>query len=118
MGIGMISGGIDWLDVLPPVRSLGTMYVLYMFIYILVVYFGLTHVLTGIFVNASTHAVALNREIAIDVAIATKNTITQELITLFLEAGKEGEDSVPWSEFQNRLCDERIRAYFMSLDLD
>merc|ERR1719150_29563 len=70
--IGMVSGGVDWLDVSMPIRELGPIYVISLISYINFVLLGLMNILTGIFVNAAHHACALNREIAIDATITER----------------------------------------------
>lgn len=60
----------------------------------------------------------MNREIAIDEALANKKTMIHELVGLFLDIDEDHDNSLSWDELQERFQDERIKAYFMSLDLD
>lgn len=116
--IGVISGGVDWLNVKDPIEELGTMYVIGLLLYVIFVLFGLMNILTGIFVNAATQAAQMNREIAIDNAMANKAKLTHELVNLFLECDADQNNKLTWDELQEKFRDERIKAYFISLDLD
>merc|ERR1711896_41227 len=40
------------------------------------------------------------------------------MVALFLEADADGSGSVTWEEFHAYLQDEKIKAYFMALELD
>merc|ERR1712217_407748 len=111
--IGMVSGGVDWLDVSMPIRELGPIYVISLISYISFVLLGLMNILTGIFVNAAHQACALNREIAIDATISERKAIIGELMRLFLEVLTDSNDcekSLSWDEFENKSTDERIKA--------
>mmetsp|Transcript_10798 Transcript_10798/g.30584 ORF Transcript_10798/g.30584 Transcript_10798/m.30584 type:complete len:261 (+) Transcript_10798:3-785(+) len=119
--IGMVSGGVDWLDVSVLICKLGPFYVISLITYINFVQMGLMNILTGIFVNAAHQASALNREIAIDQTISTRKAIVNELMRLFIEVFADcdqPEKSLSWEEFESKFTDERIKAYFLSLDLD
>jgi len=117
----MVSGGVDWLDVSIPIRELGPFYVISLISYITFVLLGLMNILTGIFVSAAHQACSLNREIAIDATISERKAIVGELMRLFLEVltdSNDSEKSLSWDEFETKFTDERIKAYFLSLDLD
>mmetsp|Transcript_10796 Transcript_10796/g.30573 ORF Transcript_10796/g.30573 Transcript_10796/m.30573 type:complete len:260 (+) Transcript_10796:3-782(+) len=119
--LGMVSGGVDWLDVSVLICKLGPFYVISLITYINFVQMGLMNILTGIFVNAAHQASALNREIAIDQTISTRKAIVNELMRLFIEVFADcdqPEKSLSWEEFESKFTDERIKAYFLSLDLD
>merc|ERR1712061_293804 len=98
--------------------ELGLIYVIGFFLYVVFVLFGLMNILTGIFVNAATQAAQMNREIAIDNAMANKTKLTRELVNLFLECDQDQNNKLSLEELQDRFGDERIKAYFISLDLD
>merc|ERR1712232_409685 len=86
--------------------------------YMLFTTVGLLNILTGIFVNVAIQLSAMNREIAIDEAIANRDSIVKEIVELFVEADVDGSGSLSWREFQNFVQDERIKAFFMALELD
>jgi voltage-gated sodium channel len=116
--LGAVTGGYDWADVAQPIAAIGPFYKLGFLVYILFVFFALLNVLTGIFVNVAMDSCAMNREIAIDAAITNKENIVKEVVDLFQEADKDRSGSLSWEEFEEYIQDEKIRAFFMALDLD
>ena len=50
---------------------------------------------------------------AIDSVISQKETMIEDMISLFLEADLDKSGTVSWVEFQGYLQDEKIKAYFM-----
>jgi hypothetical protein len=71
----------------------------------------------------------MNRQLAIDAAMKKRESMISEMVDIFLEAGIDGREDefeggedrvikVSWEQFQKRLCDEGMKAYFMAMDLD
>merc|ERR1719174_1613416 len=60
----------------------------------------------------------MNRELAIDSIMCKRETMIEDMVNLFLEADVDQSGTVSWEEFQTYLQDEKIKAYFMALELD
>jgi hypothetical protein len=113
-----VSAGYDWGPVSNPVTHCGWLYTILFLAYISFVLLGLMNILNGIFVNAALQSSAMNRELAADQVMAKRDAMIQDMVGLFLEADEDKSGTVSWDEFQVYLQDEKIKAYFMSLDLD
>jgi hypothetical protein len=113
-----VTGGVDWNDASEPIEMTNWYYKWYFLFYVLFVFMCLLNVLTGIFVNVAMQATQMNREIAIDEAIQNRDSIVKEVIELFLEADTDGSGALSFDEFQEFLADEKIKAFFMALELD
>merc|ERR1712110_361859 len=116
--ISAVTGGYDWNDVSEPIRETGFVYKYFFLFYVLLMTFGVLNVLTGIFVHVAMQSSVMNREIAIDEAISNRDSIVKEVIELFLEADTDGSGALSWTEFEEFIQDEKIKAFFMSLELD
>merc|ERR1712226_36382 len=116
--ISAVSGGADWNDVSEPIYETGVAYKYYFLFYVLFVTFGVLNVLTGIFVHVAMQSSLMNREIAIDEAISNRDSIVKEVIELFLDADTDQSGALSWTEFEEFIQDEKIKAFFMSLELD
>jgi len=116
--IGCVSGGYDWAQMAKPIVAIGRFYKFAFLMYVLFVLFALLNILTGIFVNVAIDSCKMNREIAIDVAITNKESIIKEMVDLFHEADRDCSGTLSWEEFEDYIQDERIRAFFMALELD
>merc|ERR1719486_1201968 len=60
----------------------------------------------------------MNRELAIDSVMAHRENMIEDMVALFLEADEDKSGTVSWDEFEGYLQDEKIKAYFMALELD
>lgn len=116
--LGAITGGADWFDVALPINGINVWYRLVFLAYILFVLLSVLNILTGIFVNVSFESCATKREIAIEAALANKESMIKEVVNLFAEADEDCSGTISEKEFENYLQDEKIKAFFMSLDLD
>mmetsp|Transcript_92157 Transcript_92157/g.173695 ORF Transcript_92157/g.173695 Transcript_92157/m.173695 type:complete len:131 (+) Transcript_92157:3-395(+) len=47
-----------------------------------------------------------------------KENMVKEMVQLFLEMDEDDSGTLTWDEFQEHLRDEKVKAYFMALDLD
>jgi len=125
-----VTGGYDWAGPAETLTQMGFLYTLAFLLYISFALFVVLNILNGIFVNVALQSSAMNRQLAIDAAMRKRENMISEMVDIFLEAGIEslephGEDGnetrvleVSWDQFQERLCDEGMKAYFMALDLD
>jgi len=113
-----VTGGYDWGPVSKAVTEVGPFYVFFFLLYISFVLLGLLNILNGIFVNAALQSSAMNRELAIDSHMAKRETMIEDMVALFLEADEDRSGTLTFEEFQCYLQDEKIKAYFMALELD
>jgi len=113
-----VTGGIDWAEVSKPIGYLGSFYKYVFLLYLLFVLFALMNILTGIFVHVAIDSCKMNREIAIEAAIANKEMLIKEIVQLFHEADKDCSGTLSWQEFHDYMQDEKIKAFFMALELD
>jgi hypothetical protein len=116
--VSAVTGGVDWNDVSKPLEVTYGYYKYYFLFYVLFMIMCLLNVLTGIFVNVAMQATSMNREIAIDEAIQNRDSIVKEVVELFVEADVDGSGSLSFSEFETFMQDEKIKAFFMALELD
>jgi hypothetical protein len=116
--IGSVTGGSDWIAMAEPLAAIGPAYRGCFLVYILFVMFALLNILNGIFVNAAMQSSAMNRELAIDTVMTDREDMIEGMVNLFMEADSDNSGSISWREFERYIQDEKIKAYFMALDLD
>merc|ERR1712039_70666 len=61
---------------------------------------------------------AMNRDLAVDKVLTAYEKTLEDVLHIFLEMDADHSGDISWSEFEYYLSDERVKAYFMSLDLD
>lgn len=113
-----VTGGYDWAYTADPIARIGGGYVFAFLLYISFVLLGLLNILNGIFVNAALQASLMNRELATDCVISKRETMIEDMVALFIEADVDKSNTVSWEEFKYYIQDEKIKAYFMALELD
>lgn len=124
-----VTGGYDWAGPAETLMELGSVYTWCFLLYISFALFVVLNILNGIFVNVALQSSAMNRQLAIDAAMKKRESMISEMVDIFLEAGIDGREDefeggedrvikVSWEQFQQRLCDEGMKAYFMAMDLD
>merc|ERR1712232_1386220 len=101
-----------------PIAVTGYLYKYFFLFYILFVTIGLLNILTGIFVHVAMQSSVMNREITIDEALSNRDNMVKEVTELFLEADADGSGVLSWREFEEFIQDEKIKAFFMTLELD
>jgi len=113
-----ICGGADWLDVMKPIRDLGWLFQLGFVLYIFFMTFGVMNIVIGTFVDQAWEVSQRDR----DATIARELDKTKEYATnirrFFFEADKDRSGMLSWEEFQKHLDDDRVKAYFQTLELD
>merc|ERR1719359_926876 len=106
------------MDVAGPITEFGSLYVFFFLSYIAFILFGLLNILNGVFVNAALQASATNRELAVNEILSQQEHMIEDMVNLFLEADVDHSGSLSIGEFQKYVENEKIKAYFMALDLD
>merc|ERR1719482_528800 len=76
------------------------------------------NVMTGIFVEGATKAALNDRNTVIQDELSRRKSYVNDVKTIFMEADVDHSGKVSWEEFENHLQDERVRAFFSSLEID
>jgi hypothetical protein len=121
-----ISGGRDWSDAADPLIEIGPMYRIVFAVYVGFTVFALLNILNGIFVDAAMQSEAMKREILVEGALSDMKGMIENIVSLFLDAREFDPESalaktgmVRKDDFTKFfVSEERVKAYFMSLDLD
>jgi len=113
-----ISGGTDWLSIMTPLAEISRVYTVVFMIYIFATYHGILHVMMSIFVDSTMTASRNDRDLVIAEELSRKDSYLTQMGEVFRETDIDGNGTVTWEEFEAKLQDPRIQAYFSALDLD
>jgi len=117
-----ISGGEDWGAFYDPLKSLlDPLYpALFLFFVTFCVYM-VANIVTSVFVDSAIQNSTIDREVVILEEMRIKENYLQEMRDIFEEIDSlsgNGDGDISLDEFQNRLQDERVVAYFSHLRID
>lgn len=114
----VISGGTDWLDVMEKLSEISSFYNWAFIVYIMVTYHGILHVVVGIFVDSTMTASRNDRDLVIADELSRKDSYMAQMTEVLKETDMDESGTISWQEFESKLSDERVKAYFAALELD
>mmetsp|Transcript_81507 Transcript_81507/g.253020 ORF Transcript_81507/g.253020 Transcript_81507/m.253020 type:complete len:595 (+) Transcript_81507:97-1881(+) len=112
-----MSGGNDWslyyhaLDPLPMHQGLFLLYITF-------AVFAVVNVVTGVFVETALGANHADKEVVVHEELEAKKAYLKSMREVFDEMDEDDTGCISISEFENKLNDERVIAYFNALKLD
>jgi Ca2+-binding EF-hand superfamily protein len=113
-----ISGGRDWQEFYFPLLDISDWCGWVFLLFIFFVVFGVLNVVTGAFVDSMRLVSQRDNDLVIEQELAKETAFKTEVKAIFEDADLDGSGTLSWEEFQSHLTNERIRAYFASLQLD
>jgi Ca2+-binding EF-hand superfamily protein len=113
-----MSGGNDWSLYYDALGALPG-YCRYMFLlFICFSMFAVVNIVTGIFVERSMEANMKDKDIVVQEELAAKKIYLQSMAELFEEMDEDGKGTISMKEFEKKLDDENVMAYFYAMELD
>jgi len=113
-----ICGGVDWAELMLPLKSINVIYQLVFIFYIYFVVFGVLNVVTSLFVDSVYQVSKQDRDIVVQDELTRNKMYAHNIQMFFYEADKDSSGMLSWEEFEAHLADERVKAYFATLQLD
>merc|ERR1712217_999046 len=86
--------------------------------YIFFMVFGIMNVVVGTFVEHASACAQRDQDAVVEAQLATIRNYASDIRKFFKEADKDNSGLLSWEEFEMHLKDDRVKAYFSSLDLD
>lgn len=112
-----ITGGDDWGTRMEPFRA-KPIWCLFFIFYIFFMVCGMLNVVVGTFVETASSVAQRDRENVIQNELSKVQEYTRNIGMFFNDADKDRSGTLDWDEFNEHLKDDRVKAYFSSLDLD
>jgi hypothetical protein len=113
-----MSGGNDWVVYYD---ALGRLPIYYRGIYIFFIvfsFFALTNIVTAVFVESAMQSNLRDHDIIAHEELEAKRTYLESMQELFIDMDQDQTGTLELEEFEKRLGDERVIAYFEALKLD
>lgn len=113
-----ITGGDDWDRYYSSLREMAGIYQIMFLFYITFAHFAVTNVVTGVFVDAALQHHQADKEIQIAEELRNQQSSLNSIRDVFLELDVSGDGLITLQEFESRLNDEAVVAYFRTMKLD
>eukprot|EP00928_Gymnodinium_smaydae_P006453 TRINITY_DN12289_c0_g1_i1.p1 TRINITY_DN12289_c0_g1~~TRINITY_DN12289_c0_g1_i1.p1 ORF type:complete len:659 (+),score=114.32 TRINITY_DN12289_c0_g1_i1:162-2138(+) len=113
-----ISGGLDWEEVYNALYRVDWVYGFLFFFYIYFMLLLVMNVVVGTVVKTTSEVFRRDREQVVEEEITKLKIYTKEIKEFFKEADRDGSGTLSWEEFETYLQDNKVKAYFQTLDLD
>jgi len=114
----VISGGEDWMTVMSPLSEMSSFYTFAFVVYIFLTTNGILHVIVGIFVESTMAASRNDKDLVISDELARKDSYMAQMNEVLNETDSDQSGTISWEEFETKLQDHRVIAYFAALELD
>lgn len=113
-----MSGGNDWSLYYEALEGLGFGYRWFFLAFITFTLFAIVNVVTAVFVESAMQSNLKDRDIIAQEELAIKAKYLESMKELFEDMDHDGEGSISMTEFESKLQDERVIAFFSALKLD
>mmetsp|Transcript_54480 Transcript_54480/g.122913 ORF Transcript_54480/g.122913 Transcript_54480/m.122913 type:complete len:248 (-) Transcript_54480:132-875(-) len=113
-----MSGGNDWAVFYEALEHLPIQYRIIFLLYISFALFAVVNIVTGIFVETAMQSNAQDRDVTVHEEMENKKNYLRSMRDIFEAMDEDDTGSVSLEEFESKLADERVIAYFNALKLD
>lgn len=112
-----ISGGVSWEQVVEPLQELHYVWLCFYLVYFAFTYFAVLNVVTGVFCQTAIESATMDQETAAQAHMNAEQQHVRRLHNLFKTINKSQTGMITLQELEDCMQDEKLRAYFSSLDL-
>uniref|UniRef100_A0A7S4QXF7 EF-hand domain-containing protein n=1 Tax=Alexandrium monilatum TaxID=311494 RepID=A0A7S4QXF7_9DINO len=113
-----MSGGQDWGMYYDALRELSAQYRALFLLYITFAIFAVVNIVTGVFVESAMQSNNTDREVIVLEEMESKKTYLKSMREVFDEMDEDDTGCITMEEFERKLNDQRVIAYFNALKLD
>jgi len=113
-----MTGGKDWGLFFASLELVSWFHQLFFLGFLVFSLFAVVNIVTGVFVDSAMTASSSDNAMMIQEEIAKKQALLSQLREAFEDLDMEGDGIFDADEFEERLRDERVSAYFQSMKLD
>eukprot|EP00933_Yihiella_yeosuensis_P055403 TRINITY_DN54161_c0_g1_i1.p1 TRINITY_DN54161_c0_g1~~TRINITY_DN54161_c0_g1_i1.p1 ORF type:complete len:235 (+),score=54.23 TRINITY_DN54161_c0_g1_i1:42-707(+) len=113
-----VTGGLSWHDATTPLEEVS-----WVAVWVFVCYIGFTvlavlNVVTGVFCHSAIEASTADKETAVLAQLTNQKHYVEAIKKVFSEIDEDQSKQITIDEFEKKLDDENMAAYFHSIDID
>eukprot|EP00930_Biecheleria_cincta_P071484 TRINITY_DN58994_c0_g1_i1.p1 TRINITY_DN58994_c0_g1~~TRINITY_DN58994_c0_g1_i1.p1 ORF type:complete len:696 (+),score=132.23 TRINITY_DN58994_c0_g1_i1:144-2231(+) len=113
-----ISGGMDWDDLLSPLRDVDWFYEPVFCFYVFFMLIGVLNVIVATFVENTAQVARNDKEANVKAELSRVKEYSRNIKKFFAEADHDRSGHLTWDEFEAYLENDEVKAYFQTLELD
>merc|ERR1711957_233353 len=110
-----MSGGNDWAMYFDAPMMLPFWYPCFYLLFIVFSLFAVVNIVTGVFVESALQSNVSDRDIVVHEELESKKNYQKSMQKLFEEMDEDGKGTISMDEFERKLKDDRVIAYFNAL---
>ena len=114
----VVSGGVNWEDIVRPLQKIGTTAVVCLVAYIIISVFTILNVVTGVFCNTAIESAHADRDIAIMKQLLKKQKQVNALKEIFQEIDHQNSESVNILDLKAALEGKKLSTFMESLGIN
>jgi len=112
-----IAGGISWDVVVQPLQEVSPMWVMLFFSYIAFTYMAVLNVVTAVFCQSAMEGAQHDHDMVVQTQLAHKHMYVSRIKELFKSLDGDGSGVLTYEELSLHLEDDKVKAFFESMDL-
>lgn len=113
-----MSGGNDWTAYYDELEKMQSMYHYLFLVFITFAIFAVVNIVTGVFVDNALQSNTTDASMIVQEELEVKKAKLAAMHDVFQNLDEDETGSFTMDEFETRLRDERVQAYFSSMKLD
>jgi len=112
-----VSQGYDWTDILEPLRDMSVAYTFGLVFYIALVLFGVTNVVTSVFVESAIMSAKYFKNLLVQERQQTKEVAVMHMREVFQQIDRDGSGEISADEMEYFLTEPGLRSYVDALGI-
>eukprot|EP00931_Biecheleriopsis_adriatica_P035076 TRINITY_DN20213_c0_g1_i1.p1 TRINITY_DN20213_c0_g1~~TRINITY_DN20213_c0_g1_i1.p1 ORF type:complete len:566 (+),score=91.69 TRINITY_DN20213_c0_g1_i1:115-1812(+) len=113
-----ITGGLDWQHAAASLEAVSIVLTAGFNLYISFMFFAVLNVITGIVCQTAIESANADKDLAVLLQMQNQKRYAAMIRQIFKEIDRDGSDEITLDEFEEHLKDERLSAFFHSVDID
>jgi hypothetical protein len=113
-----MTGGDDWAVFYNSLASMPPLYRCFFLLFIFFVMFAIVNIVTGVFVESALQSNLKDRDIIAHEELQAKKIWLESMQEIFEDMDHDDQGTISLCEFEKKLADDRVIAYFNALKLD
>lgn len=114
----VVTGGVTWEVAAAPLSDIDGIWLVIFIIFVTFALFAVLNVITGVFCQSAIEGAQNDYELVVQSHLANRRMYCGKIRQLFADIDLDGSGTINVNEFEMHLKNEKVKAYFASLELD